>query len=190
MKQTAPGSLPRPDSLHRRRFLKLAAAATTTLISLPALARLPAQGERQLAFYNTHTGERLRTVYWAEGDYIAEALQAMNQLLRDHRTGDVHPIEPALFDVLYSLRRSLDSGGEFQIISGYRSPATNAMLNRNSDGVATRSLHMQGLAMDVRLTDRPLTELHRAALALGAGGVGFYPKSDFVHVDLGRVRRW
>jgi uncharacterized protein YcbK (DUF882 family) len=145
---------------------------------------------RTVAFHNLHTGESLTAAYWEGGGYVPDALAAVNHVLRDFRTGDVHPIDPRLLDLLQTLSAQVETGGPFQVISGYRSPATNAMLHAHSDGVAKSSLHMQGMAIDIRLADVALDRLHGAALALGRGGVGYYPESDFVHVDVGRVRRW
>jgi uncharacterized protein YcbK (DUF882 family) len=159
-------------------------------VASPALAGAKSLDVRKLSFQNLHTGERLRIDYWVEGNYVPQALQTVNHLLRDFRTGDVYPIEPRLLDVLNGLRGLLETEGDFHVISGYRSPKTNEMLHERSAGVASTSLHMRGMAIDVRLTDRPLPRLREAALRLAAGGVGYYPKSNFVHIDVGRVRRW
>jgi uncharacterized protein YcbK (DUF882 family) len=147
---------------------------------------------RRLALHNLHTDEKLEAVYWENGQYVADALQSINKVLRDFRTNDVHPMDPRLMDLLASLSATVESKKPFQIISGYRSPRTNAMLHGASEhsGVANKSLHMQGMATDIRLPDVELKHVHKAALALGGGGVGYYPKSDFVHVDVGRVRHW
>jgi uncharacterized protein YcbK (DUF882 family) len=136
-----------------------------------------------------HTGERLEIAYFAQGAYVPEALARLEWLLRDFRSGDVHRIDARLYDILYALCASC-GGGEFEIISGYRSPQTNARLRAHSRGVAAHSLHIEGRAIDVRLAGRPTERLCAAALALARGGVGYYPKSDFVHVDTGRVRSW
>lgn len=162
----------------------LAEAATT---KPPALSNLP---ERSLSFYNLHTTESLKTVYWHRGDYVPSALDEINRVLRDHRTDETHEIDPRLLDLLCDLRLRLDTRETFQIISGYRSPATNALLHANSDGVATRSLHMDGKAIDIRIPGRALSLLRKTALSIKAGGVGYYPSSNFVHVDVGRVRSW
>lgn len=178
--------------LHRRTVLRLGAAAALTAVSAPALAHsLPAASERRLSFYNLHTGERLSTVYWARGRYVPEALGRIDRILRDFRTGEVKPIDRRLLDLLYALARRLEAERPFHVISGYRSPKTNAMLVSQSDGgVAKRSYHMRGMAIDVRLPERDLARLRRAAVALRRGGVGYYPRSDFVHVDVGPVRYW
>ncbi len=145
----------------------------------------------RLAFVNTHTGERLDVVYREGTRYLADAISAIDRLLRDHRSGDVHPIDRGLLDQLDRLAALLGAGARpFHVISGYRSPATNAKLAARSGGVASNSLHTAGRAIDVRLPGMALSDLHRAALSMQAGGVGFYSRSDFVHLDSGRVRRW
>jgi uncharacterized protein YcbK (DUF882 family) len=143
---------------------------------------------RSLAFDNLHTGEKLKLDYWLNGDYVPDALARINHLLRDFRNGEVHAIEPRLLDLLSVLHRTLGSTKPFQVISGYRSPATNAMLCAETSGVNPKSLHMSGMAIDICLTDRALTQVRDAARALNAGGVGFYPR--FVHVDIGPVQWW
>ena len=175
--------------LARRQFFGLGLTAGFALACAPARAAL-AQGPRSLQFESLHTGERLTATYWAAGAYMPEELQRINHVLRDHRTGDIKPIDPGLLDLLVMLRERLDARAPFQIISAYRSPATNAMLAAHSSGVARQSLHTQGLAIDLRVPERTLTSVRDAALSLRGGGVGFYPRSDFVHVDVGRVRAW
>jgi uncharacterized protein YcbK (DUF882 family) len=146
--------------------------------------------EKALAFYNTHTGETLKTVYWNQGEYVPQSLAEINYILRDHRTGDVRDIEPALLDLLCALHQKLGSAAPFSIISGYRSPETNAHLSNMGKGVVKNSMHLLGKAIDIRLPGHELKRLQRAAIDLQRGGVGFYPSSDFVHVDVGRVRYW
>ncbi|MEX2454154.1 MAG: DUF882 domain-containing protein [Rhodospirillaceae bacterium] len=180
-----------PD-IGRRAFIA-ASIATASVSLLPlgaAQAAIPAAGPRALSFVNLHTGERLSTAYWRRGRYLGDACRRFDHLLRDHRTGDVAEISPALFDVLHALRRRLDTEAPFEVISGYRSPRTNAMLSAANGGVAQRSLHMQGMAIDIRIPGTPLDRLHKAAMSLRAGGVGYYARSNFVHVDVGRVRSW
>ncbi len=143
-----------------------------------------------LKFYNLHTGEQLDVVYFEKGHYIPQALAKINYILRDYRENAVKPISPALLDLVFAIRRKLHTDAEVQIVSGYRTPETNAMLAARSDGVAHHSLHMDGLALDWRVPDRTLDQLHRVALAIRGGGVGYYPASDFVHTDVGRVRYW
>ncbi len=149
--------------------------------------------EYRLRFYHTHTGERLDIVYRRGDTYVPEASDALDHFLRDHRTGDVHHFDPRLFDLLHDLTASLnDSGGEIDVICGYRTPRSNEFLRTRSPhtGVAQHSLHMQAEAIDIRLPGIPTTAVRDAALRLHRGGVGFYRVSDFVHVDVGRVRQW
>jgi uncharacterized protein YcbK (DUF882 family) len=186
--------------IKRRDFLKLAslkfalthyslsAAALTAAPRAFASSKLPA--ERQLAFYHLHTGEKLRATYWVEGSYIAQELESLNYLLRDHRSNEIQAIDTDLLDLLYILQQQVGEDGAYHIISGYRSPQTNARLRQQSSGVAKKSLHMQGKAIDVRLPGVDLKQLRKAALQLRAGGVGYYPQSDFVHLDTGRPRYW
>lgn len=172
----------------RRSFIAMGAA----FIVMPHVARAStiASGQRKLSFDNPHTGERLTTVYWEKGDYIGEALTDVNHIMRDYRTGEAHNIDPRLLDLLHTLHDKLGSKRPFEIISGYRSPQTNADLAEHSSGVAKHSLHMKGMAIDINLTDVKLKSLKKAAIGLKKGGVGYYPKSNFVHVDVGRVRTW
>jgi uncharacterized protein YcbK (DUF882 family) len=174
----------------RRRFIQTVLGTTATLATPPLWASVHSAPERSLAFKNLHTGEALRATFWAEGNYLNDELKAVNHVLRDHRSGDVHPMDPNLLDLLYALQQSVAVTGSFHIISGYRSPASNQKLRSKSGGVAKKSLHMQGKAIDIRLPGCKLKQLRNAALALKAGGVGYYAKSDFIHVDTGRVRRW
>lgn len=181
--------------MSRRRLLTagLGFAAAATLLPKSLLAAPFGAPERSINLYNLHTGESLKTVYWADGQYQAEGLTAINKVLRDFRTGDVHPMDPQLMDVLNQVRALTDSTTkQVHIISGYRSPQTNEMLHEASakSGVATHSMHMDGKATDIRIPGVDLGYLHKAAMSLKEGGVGFYPKSDFVHVDTGRVRYW
>ena len=173
----------------RRQFLQLSLAVGAGLAGGPLLAAVTPR-ERTLALFNTHTGERLRATYWSEGDYVGSELAALNRLLRDHRSDTVHPIDRQLFETLHALEQLTGRYAEFHVISGYRSPGTNAMLRARSDGVARGSLHTRGQAIDIRVPGVELPDLRRAALSLKAGGVGYYPKSDFIHLDTGRVRAW
>lgn len=160
--------------------------------SLPAKQILAATGHshRTLAFVQTHTGEKGRFTYWEDGEYVPEALLEISWLLRDHRTGDMKLIDRNLLDQLTMLQYLTDSTRHFDVISGYRSPETNDMLFRSTDGVEEDSFHMYGRAIDVRLPDVQLAHLHKAATALQAGGVGYYPSSTFLHLDTGPVRNW
>ena len=146
--------------------------------------------QRSLSFHHLHTGEKLKLTYWANGQHIPEALAEIDHILRDFRTDETTSIDVGLLDLLHRVRQSLDTFEPFHIISGYRSPATNRKLASKGSGVAKRSLHMQGKAIDVRVPGRPLRMLHKAAVAQKSGGVGKYPKSGFVHMDVGRVRYW
>jgi len=163
-------------------------AATLALPGTSALAARPAA--RSLGFHHLHTGEALTACYWQEGRYVPDALAAIDHLLRDHRTGEVKPIDRDLLDLLVALQERVDSQAPFEVICGYRSPATNEALRQHSNGIARNSLHLTGRAIDVRLPGRRLEDVRAAALVLGGGGVGYYPKSDFVHLDTGRVRQW
>jgi len=160
------------------------------MLFLPKVLFAETGAPRTLNFLHTHTSERLAVEYFSGGQYLPDALTEVNRFLRDFRTGDVHAIEPGLLDLLHQLAGTTGASRPFQVISGYRSPATNAMLRAHSEGVASGSLHMQGQAIDIRLADVPLAKLHAGALSLKRGGVGYYPASNFVHVDTGRVRRW
>ncbi len=156
----------------------------------PRLATNKLESERILSFNNTHTGEKCRVAYWEKGKYIHGAMREIDRVLRDHRTGEARAMDPALFDLLHKLQLRLESKAPFQVISGYRSPKSNAKMHENSSGVAKKSLHMQGKAIDIRLADKSINNIRNAALSLKKGGVGFYPESQFVHIDTGKVRHW
>ena len=162
-------------------------AAPATVAAAPPMVR---NAIKRVALHNLHTGDKLNAVYWENGDYISDALAEAKRVLRDWRNGEEHPIDPQLFDVMHNISERLETKAPFQIISGYRSPRTNAMLHERSSGVATHSQHMEGKASDVRIAGVQLAHLHKAALSLKAGGVGYYPVSDFVHIDVARVRSW
>jgi len=180
-----------PESESRRRLLRgMAAGLPGMLLLAPGLSTAATRSPRALSFYHTHTDERCSVVYHENGRYLDDGLGELNNLLRDFRTGEVHPIDPELFDTLHALQKLTGSRGRYEVISGYRSPKTNAMLRKASKGVAKKSLHMQGRAIDVRLSDLDVATLHKAALSLKQGGVGYYGKSRFVHLDTGRVRSW
>ena len=153
----------------------------------------PPPREYRLRFYHTHTNERLEIVYRRVDRYLPTALAQLDYFLRDHRTGDVHHFDPRLFDLLSDLTNSVqDAGGEIDVVCGYRTPWSNEYLRTRSprSGVAQHSLHMQAEAIDIRLPGIPTSELREAALRLQRGGVGYYAASNFLHVDVGRVRRW
>jgi uncharacterized protein YcbK (DUF882 family) len=174
----------------RRRFMGLAAAGCILGLPCGRIGQAAVLGARRLSFYSLHTEELLSTVYWQDGRLVPAARTEIDWHLRDFRTGDVHVIDPDLLDLLHQLGRALAYDGPIHVISGYRSPQTNAMLAAQSGGVAKNSYHVRGMAIDIRLPGRPLREVQQAALELKLGGVGFYPKSDFVHVDTGPVRSW
>ena len=186
-------------TLHRRAFLGIgaAAAAATLVPSRAHAATRAATGfkapERVLSFFNTHTGERLKAAYCTGGAYQPDALRDLNYILRDFRANEIKPIDPRVFDLLNELGGTLETDQPFHIISGYRSPHTNALLRERggaTTGVAAHSLHMEGQAIDIRVPGVKLDQLRNAARSLKIGGVGFYPDLNFVHVDVGRVRYW
>lgn len=189
-------NLPSPvrTEISRRSFIKTGLMAAAGLaLPVSSLARVTdaVWPEKTLSFYNTHTGEKLnRAVFWTPDGYIRETLDDINHLLRDHRANEVKPIDPQLLDLLHAISQKVQSSSPFHVISGFRSPSTNTHLRNQSKGVAKRSLHMDGKAIDIRVPGRDLTVLQRAAKSLKRGGVGFYRDSNFVHVDTGRVRYW
>jgi uncharacterized protein YcbK (DUF882 family) len=146
--------------------------------------------ERRLTFYHTHTQKTLDIAYAIDGEYVDSALVEINEFLADFRTGDSVVMDRELLDLVYDVRAKLGSDAPFEVISAYRSPQTNEMLRGRSDGVAKRSQHLLGKAIDVRLRGVSTAALRDAAIDLQRGGVGYYEKSDFVHMDTGRVRRW
>lgn len=147
--------------------------------------------EYRLRFFHTHTGKHLDIVYRRGDEYLPEALGQLDEFLRDHRTGDVRHYDPRVFDLLHDLTAQVgDPDGEINVVCGYRTPWSNNYLRTHGHGVAKHSLHMEAMAIDIRLPGVPTAELRDAALALHRGGVGYYGTSDFVHVDVGRVRRW
>ncbi len=181
--------------LGRRQVLRLGGlAALAWAVPLPVRAAIEkfsaGASAKEIALFNTHTGEELETVFWEAGDYRPEELRRIDHILRDPLTGETKAMDVRLFDLLYRLRQDLAAPNAFHVVCGYRSPQTNAALRKRNAGVALHSLHMTGQAVDIRLPGVPLASLRRAALALKAGGVGYYPQSGFVHVDVGPVRMW
>lgn len=176
--------------LSRRRALLAGIGATFGSILSPLAQAAVSPSSRLLSFENLHTGERLHATYWTDGRYDQAACQRVDWVLRDHRVKVAAPISTDLLDLLNAIRTRLGTDAPFQVISGYRSPVTNARLSGAGSGVASKSLHMQGMAIDIRVAGCKLTDLRETAVALKAGGVGYYPKSNFVHVDVGRVRYW
>ncbi len=173
----------------RRGFLTQAIAFSTVIASGPALAMQKAE-HRTLTLESLHTGEKCRVTYWEQGHYNPDALADLNSVMRDHRTGDVFEMDKELYDALYALSALVESQPRFQLISGYRSPKTNAQLRTNGNGVAKKSYHMRGMASDIRAQGIDLRHLHKAAKAMKVGGVGKYEKSNFIHMDVGPVRYW
>ena len=184
-----PSSKPAAGHRSRRDLLKLGAATALGAVALPRVARAAAES-RALSFYCLHTGEAMTVEYCTAGRYQRDALRTVDRLLRDHRTNQVHPIDPALLDALWALRRHVGSRAHLHVVSGYRSHETNELLRRTEPGVARASYHVEGRALDFFLPDRHLAQVRRAALGLRFGGVGYYPRSGFVHVDSGPVRTW
>ena len=179
----------RPVHISKRRFiagaLTLPLAANSFAKSMPVSSR-----SRELSFYHTHTGKDLSILYHDGESHQTNALQEINQFLSDFRTGEIHPIDPRLLDALYLLQQKTGVENSFEIISAYRSPKTNAKLRNKSNGVAKRSLHMQGKAIDIRLRGHNTKTLRDLAIDMKLGGVGYYRRSDFIHLDTGRVRYW
>lgn len=182
----------------RRSFLKTSAVLASAL-GVPAFSRaakaagtptLALPPERTLRLYNTHTGETLRSVFWAEGQFIPEALTDINKLLRDHRNNSIAAIDPQLLLLLDKVSAKFGAQNVLHVISGYRSPESNRLLAEQSGGVARHSMHIEGKAIDIRMPGQDLKSLHKAALAAQGGGVGYYPDSQFVHMDTGRPRHW
>ena len=178
----------KPASMNRRSFLISSLCVAGGLI-LPTGALATIMKPRQLCFYHTHTGEKIEIEY-TPGKYRAPVRHALEDFLRDFRTGEKHPLDPHLFDSLCAIQDCCGRQTSFEVISGYRSPKTNAYLRKYSSGVAQKSLHMQGRALDIRVSDMPTRMLRDLAKQLHNGGVGYYPKSDFVHIDTGKKRSW
>ena len=180
-------------SYNRREFLKLSASTLVVgMLPLPSLAATlnSVDTKRTLGFFNTHTNEMLKVCYFDGNGYQPEALDKINFILRDYRTDEILPIDPLLLDQLFALKARIQPRTPFHVISGYRTPTTNAMLRRTTKGVARSSMHTKGRAIDIRLPGYNTHRLRNLSVALNAGGVGYYPKSDFVHLDTGPVRTW
>lgn len=171
-----------------RRALLAGIGCSAAAFSLPVTGTVAEP--RHLSFYHTHTRLSLAVSYHDGTGYVPSALERISTFLRDFRTRDAHPIDPGLLDMLFRLQSRFVSAERFEVISGYRSPITNEMLRQTTSGVDEGSLHMQGRAIDVRLTGVPTARLREAALELDQGGVGYYPRSDFIHLDTGTSRSW
>ena len=182
--------------IDRRGLLKAGMIAMGTglvsAMTTPAMAamRMPTMGSYKVSFRNAHTGESFNGVYRVGNKYLPDAFSQINHVLRDFRTGEEYPIDPRSIDIVFMLQNKTGTKKQFEILSGYRSPKTNSMLRNASGGVAKNSLHMVGQAIDLRLEGYSTKKLRDVAIDLRAGGVGYYPRSDFVHVDSGKVRHW
>ncbi|WP_153915949.1 DUF882 domain-containing protein [Shewanella sp. TC10] len=174
----------------RQVLLGLSGVAVASVFSTPAQASRSTQGIRELSFYNRHTGEREQGQFWAEGEYNKDTLSLFSHVLRDHRQNQAAPMDNRLYEFVYNLQQTLGNTDEVHVISGYRSPKTNNMLASKSNGVAKKSYHMKGMAMDLAIPGVELKTLRDAARSLELGGVGYYPRSGFIHVDCGPVRSW
>lgn len=179
-------------NISRRDFLcgALGVVAVSALPCSLYAGTTPLNLDKELSFHNLHTEEKIALNYFERGEYVVEALRDISYLLRDHRTEEVLAMDPSLIDLLYDLKGVLGTNKPFQVISGYRSPKSNAALHKNSNGVAVKSLHMQGKAVDIRIDGIYSQDIQAAAISLKRGGVGHYPRSNFVHIDTGAVRTW
>ncbi len=176
---------------HSQRLMLLTAVLSVAVMgSMIKPTKVRAADARQLSFYHTHTRRNLSVVYYQNGEYVESALDEINRFLKDFRTGDIAEINPELLDLLHDVRNELGSDQAFEVISAYRSPKTNEMLRSTTSGVAKKSQHLKGNAIDVRLRGVRTKTLRETALRMERGGVGYYPKSDFVHMDMGPVRQW
>ena len=188
MKQTSSST-----SFSRRALL--GAFAATALVSAPTYSKaaglLRGSGDiRRIKMYSARTGEKIDMIYWVEGDYIKDAVQEVNHFMRDWRTDDIKSMDTRMVDIMAAAHNLMDVNEPYMLLSGYRSPKTNAMLRSRSGGVARNSLHLKGQAADLRLSSRSVSQMARAAAACNAGGVGKYSRSNFVHMDCGDVRSW
>jgi len=176
--------------MNRRAFLGLGLQLAAGIIVNQAVSCWADTGMRRLSFYHTHTKKHLDITYGYGGRYDRAALDRLNRYLSDFRTGEVHPIDPGVLDILCQIQQKMGCHGTYEVISAYRSPATNQYLRKRSNGVAKHSLHMEGRAIDIRLTGQNTHHVRNCAISLQRGGVGYYAKHDFVHIDTGRVRTW
>ncbi len=180
---------------NRRQFFRkvsgvVALGATTPLISTTAHASLGQDTVKQLALYNRHTGERCQGIYWANNNFQNDVVNSFEHNLRDHRQDESAPMDRRLYDFLHNIQQRLATDKEIHIISGFRSEKTNAMLAKRSSGVAKKSFHMKGMAIDFAIPGVDLELIRDTAKSLKLGGVGYYPNSGFVHIDTGWVRSW
>lgn len=181
------------SQVDRRRFLRTGLAVSGAIaggITSPNLFANAALPDRRIFLKNMHTGESVNTVYFSQGEYLSDSLDEISKVMRDHRRNEVLPMDPVLLDVLHSVHALVDAPYGIELFSGYRSPATNAALRASNGGVAKKSFHMFGKAADIRIPGVELSHVRNAALTLRSGGVGYYRRSGFVHIDTGRVRSW
>ena len=181
----------RRHDVRRRDLLKLGAFAGALLLPIPALAKLgPSEKQKTLKLYNLHTGEAVTSTFWIDGQYVPGSLHEIDTILRDHHTNSVIPTDRKLVELMFQIQNKLRTEKGLDVVCGYRSPATNAKLVREGLTHAAHSFHIRGQAIDFRVPGRNLREVHKLAMDLRAGGVGYYPRSEFVHVDVGPVRHW
>ncbi len=178
-----------------RRSIIKAGALFTACFAAPSLAHASVNAAfrtpvRSVFLLNPHTGDKLKTVYWENGQYHSEPLKDIAYVMRDQHTEDMSPIDPKLMDILHALQTTLRTNNPFEVVCGYRTPRSNAFIYKHERGVGKNSYHMYGRAVDIRLADRSASSIQRAAWSLQQGGVGYYPRADFVHIDTGGVRRW
>ena len=188
-----PSDTDNSNILSRRGFLKLAAYGSLAAVGTPKIVQAAFSGftaHKTLALEHHHTGETLKLTYFEQGRYIAGALDEISYFLRDYHNDAVHSVDTALLDQLHDVKLLLGVNKPFHIVSGYRSPGTNASLRRHHRGVAKHSLHMEGRAVDIRMEGVSAKAIRTAALSLNRGGVGYYPSSNFVHLDTGELRTW
>lgn len=179
-----------PALFDRRSLIRFGAFASLAALAAPKSLLASTGGSRTISLYNTHSLETLTTEYWVDGWYHPDAIASLNQILRDWRTDEVTEIDFGLLDLIWQVQQRMDVSEPVHIICGYRSPKTNARLARTNQGVARNSYHIRGQAVDIRVPGRDLRGLRETAIALDVGGVGYYPRSDFVHIDTGPVRTW
>lgn len=186
---TEKGSQP---NLSRRSFLLQSTQIVLgfSVLSAPSIACAKALGKRSISLYHTHTEQELTLTYAVGKSYNPKALSQINKFLRDHQTGQVYPIDPKLLDILWALQGEMGRKGVFEVISAYRSPRTNRKLRRTNSGVANHSLHMKGKAIDIRFSGAGLNQVHQCAVEMKCGGIGYYAKAGFVHLDTGEYRTW
>jgi len=185
-----PASGPSKNGLSRRAFAFGCAAGLCLPWSATRGSTKLVYPDRSLYLHNAHTGEREKVIFWSDGHYLESGLNQVNWLMRDFRTGEVKAIDPRLLNVLYLLKQRVDTKQPVLVLSGFRSKKTNDMLRKTTEGVARRSFHMAGRAIDIRISQVRSVNIQRAALQIGGGGVGYYPSSNFVHLDTGPVRTW